>query len=1068
MAISTNGTVLARVAGALYNTQMSNATYKEVAAIVTTSASLNALVNDLYARDFASTKDLTVAQTLVSNLGLSSIAGLDSWVAAQITAAGAANKGAKIVELLNSFAQMESDATYGAAATAFNTKTDAAITLSQTTGNAGGTFAAAGTAAVAGVTFTLTTGIDTPVGASGNDTILGTVDSTTATNNTFSVADVINGGAGTDTFQLTASTTAAATTWTPTQITNVENVRLVNVSANAGTLDLTANTGVTSVEASASTAAVTFSNIAVATAALSAVANTGAVNFDFKTTATSGTADNINLSLTSANGVVLVNSTGASFESATISNVGDSAPTQLIGTAADLKTLTVTGTGKLTIPASVTVNNVVTNFLTAVTKLDASANSGGVSYAATALNASLTGGSGNDTLTGGNGNDVISGGAGNDSITAGAGNDSVDGGAGNDTVVLTAVSREDTVAGGDGTDTLSIATAIAYSSTSSTDDSVNIKAFETLRTTAAITQDMTGLNLNNTMTGFTVGVAGTTTLQNVAGLTTVTGSTTGNVTVGLKTNGTADTLAVSVGKTTVGSEAATTIGLNATQYETMTVNSVGADGNSLTLGVTNAGDGITAAVNATATQLKSLTITGSKTLTIVGSGVDTALATIDAAGFTGTTLSVTGTGSTSAMTVTATGAYNATITTGTGADTISGGSGNDVLSAGDGADSIMGGLGNDTITGGIGNNVITGGSGDDSVTGGTGDENIDGGDGNDIIDASTGTNTVAGGAGNDTITTSTGADSVTGGDGNDTITTNTGNDTVNAGAGDDTIDVGGGNDNVIAGVGSDTITGGSGDDTIDGGEGNDFITITSLSNGDSIDGGAGTDRVTISAIASDATPSGITIIEDFRVSSIGRTTAAITVDWSKVTGMTALVTTNAQGDTAGAGNIALTVKNIPSTLTTFSIAEAISANSDGDTLALAYSSGPSTATFNAFTMKNAATNITGLNAPLTINGKLNTDLAGTAVVYGSTMVNSFGTMSTDASTMTIGTDALPAAIVGTELTIGHITNSVISALTVNGSAYSDISVGDLKTTSAELTTVTIGSGTGAATSVGNL
>ena len=47
MAISTNGTVLARVAGALYNTQMSNSTYNEVTAVITTSASLNALVNDL-------------------------------------------------------------------------------------------------------------------------------------------------------------------------------------------------------------------------------------------------------------------------------------------------------------------------------------------------------------------------------------------------------------------------------------------------------------------------------------------------------------------------------------------------------------------------------------------------------------------------------------------------------------------------------------------------------------------------------------------------------------------------------------------------------------------------------------------------------------------------------------------------------------------------------------------------------------------------------------------------------------------------------------------------------------
>ena len=154
MAISTNGTVIARVAGALYNTQLSNATYQEVAAIVTTSASLNALINDLYARDFATTKDLTVAQTLVSNLGLSDVAGLDNWVAAQITAAGAANKGGKIVELLNSFAQMSSDATYGTAAAAFNTKTDAALSLSQTAGNTGGTFAAAGSVATAGATFT--------------------------------------------------------------------------------------------------------------------------------------------------------------------------------------------------------------------------------------------------------------------------------------------------------------------------------------------------------------------------------------------------------------------------------------------------------------------------------------------------------------------------------------------------------------------------------------------------------------------------------------------------------------------------------------------------------------------------------------------------------------------------------------------------------------------------------------------------------------------------------------------------------------------------------------------------
>jgi hypothetical protein len=134
MAISTNGTVLTRLAGALYNTQMSNATYKEVAAL-----DPSALANVLYSRDFNTVSDATVASTLVTNLGLSSVAGLSNWVAAQLTAAGA-NKGAKVVELLNGFAQMSSDATYGAAATAFNTKVDSALAMSQTTDNAGGTF----------------------------------------------------------------------------------------------------------------------------------------------------------------------------------------------------------------------------------------------------------------------------------------------------------------------------------------------------------------------------------------------------------------------------------------------------------------------------------------------------------------------------------------------------------------------------------------------------------------------------------------------------------------------------------------------------------------------------------------------------------------------------------------------------------------------------------------------------------------------------------------------------------------------------------------------------------------
>ena len=93
MAISTNGTVIARLAGALYNTQLSNQDYKDTVVL-----DVNALANTLYGRDFAKSTDLVVAQTLLTNLGLSSVAGLEAWLAAQLTAGGGvAGDGAAVV-----------------------------------------------------------------------------------------------------------------------------------------------------------------------------------------------------------------------------------------------------------------------------------------------------------------------------------------------------------------------------------------------------------------------------------------------------------------------------------------------------------------------------------------------------------------------------------------------------------------------------------------------------------------------------------------------------------------------------------------------------------------------------------------------------------------------------------------------------------------------------------------------------------------------------------------------------------------------------------------------------------
>ena len=232
MAISTNGTVLARLAGALYNTQMSNATYSEVKTLDPA-----ALANALYARDFSSSTDLAVATTLVTNLGLTSVTGLANWVAAQLTAAGTANKGAKVVDLLNGFAQMTADTTYGAYATAFNTKVDAALVLSQTTGNAGGTFAAAGVApAAVGAVFALTAGIDAWTGGAGDDTV-------NATQSTFGISDVLNAGTGNDTLSI-VDTGAAGFSTPSALVSGFENVTIRNVN---GTPAVAAVAGVTAV-----------------------------------------------------------------------------------------------------------------------------------------------------------------------------------------------------------------------------------------------------------------------------------------------------------------------------------------------------------------------------------------------------------------------------------------------------------------------------------------------------------------------------------------------------------------------------------------------------------------------------------------------------------------------------------------------------------------------------------------------------------------------------------------------------------------------------------------------------
>ncbi len=370
MAISTNGTVLARVAGALYNTQMSNATYKEVASLDPSS-----LVDVLYARDFNGSTDLAVATSLVSNLGLTAVTGLANWVAAQLTTAGS-HKGAKVVELLNGFANMTADATYGAYATAFNTKVDAALALSQTTDNKGGTFASAGVVVVADATFTLSGNIDAVVGGAGNDTI-------NASQATLQSGDALVGGSGTDTLAIVDTGTAS---WSVPVVANsgIEIVSLKNLNQAAAVAGVSEKSKVSFQNIGANetlvingltiTAGGAGGNAADIAAAL--VAHTGSTSNTVGTATVSGTNTDASWSITAGPDVGSVYYTAA-------------------GTAANVTDLSATGTAQTgikqttsyTLTAATTITKAITFTINGNTVTTAAAGATTATAAAALANA---------------------------------------------------------------------------------------------------------------------------------------------------------------------------------------------------------------------------------------------------------------------------------------------------------------------------------------------------------------------------------------------------------------------------------------------------------------------------------------------------------------------------------------------------------------------------------------------------------------------------------------------------------------------------------------------------------
>lgn len=220
----------------------------------------------------------------------------------------------------------------------------------------------------------------------------------------------------------TEGATAGGLTVTP-NLTSMEKVEVQALTTTGTTVNMVNATGTTEIWNVRSTDALTVTNVQeAATVGLKGNVGANAYLVGFKDSLASGTADSVNIALEDAvttgagAGLGFGGMTAANeFETINIAATGTNSINQLQqsgGAAlAATKTVNVTGAGKVT----------VTNALAGtVTSVDASANTGGVSFDLTATGAvTAKGGSGADTfkmgatlttadvLTGGDGTDII-------------------------------------------------------------------------------------------------------------------------------------------------------------------------------------------------------------------------------------------------------------------------------------------------------------------------------------------------------------------------------------------------------------------------------------------------------------------------------------------------------------------------------------------------------------------------------------------------------------------------------------------------------------------------------------
>ncbi len=567
---------------------------------------------------------------------------------------------------------------------------------------------------IPGDTFVLTTGVDNIIGTANNDEIFAYVNDNTAGGTTLTSADVMNGGAGFDTLQVTID--SDSDTDLNLNMTAVERMQIRDFDGEDFYIQNV--TGLTTISMIGGDDESTYFNDGTYI-----VPNIEFHNGEYYVEQDAGRVakiDMLNVTVNNADAEVYQYSDNpdggrSNYQQATITSTGagfnDGQNYLYLGESQGADSVFVQGTTDIELEIEHFTNNAGT--AGSVNTVDASALEGGLESTldfdgANGETKTVMGGMGGDILedTSSNKSFVISyeTGAGDDTLdidNTGLSNKlTIDLGDDNDTLIAgDRFDPADSADGGDGEDTLSVTSAWATAITPTTNPFTPTN-FEVLEISTPLAGGLNMARLDNIQS---------ITLNGMAGDQSITGLTSG-ATITHQSN--------SANNLTLDVSGDLNIGLTSdNSINGGTVTATGATAVAITTTDTNETPHQDALTLATA-NATSITVAGNAGLNLIGTGVNTKVTSFDASGVTATGaaggVAFTSENATTTDSVTITGGSGDDVLYGNAArDTISGGVGDDYLSGGNNADTLDGGAGADQLEGGLGADTQTGGDGDD-------------------------------------------------------------------------------------------------------------------------------------------------------------------------------------------------------------------------------------------------------------------------------------------------------------------------------------------------------------------